>query len=111
MYIETNFRLQRRKGDCSENNGQQLLAEDVSADRTPAMRGVRSSAALSLTVRPLIQPSFVQQRFQTNAAAAPGASGKERVNRLVEEISRLTLLETADLISQLKAAHSKWYGD
>jgi len=53
-------------------------------------------------LRPLIRPSLVHQRFQTNAAAA-GESGRARVNQIVEEISRLTLLETADLISQLKA--------
>jgi hypothetical protein len=48
-----------------------------------------------------IPQSTLQQRFQTTAAT-PGASGKERVNQIVEEISRLTLLETADLIAQLK---------
>lgn len=43
----------------------------------------------------------MQNRFQSTAAT-PGASGKERVSQIVEDISRLTLLETADLISQLK---------
>ena len=53
-----------------------------------------------LILRPL-RSCQMQIRFQTTAAT-PGASGKERVNQLVEDISRLTLLETADLIAQLK---------
>jgi hypothetical protein len=48
-----------------------------------------------------IPESTLQQRFATTAAT-PGTSGKERVNQIVEQISRLTLLETADLIAQLK---------
>jgi hypothetical protein len=51
--------------------------------------------------RQSIPQSTLQQRF-ASTAATPGASGKERVNQIVEEISRLTLLETADLIAQLK---------
>jgi ribosomal protein L7/L12 len=83
-----------------DDNGHQLLTEDVSADSAHGISAVRPYSAVSLSVRPLIWPSLVQQRFQSTAT--PGASGKERVNQIVEEISRLTLLETADLISQLK---------
>jgi hypothetical protein len=56
-----------------------------------------------LRLRPL-RSCQMQIRFQTTAAT-PGASGKERVNQIVEDISRLTLLETGDLIAQLKVHH------
>jgi Ribosomal protein L7/L12 dimerisation domain len=54
-----------------------------------------------LMPRYTIQRCQVQRRLQSTAAE-PGASGKIRVNQLVEDISRLNLLETADLVSQLK---------
>ena len=46
-----------------------------------------------------------------STAAQPGASGKERVAQIVEEISRLTLLETADLVSQLKVGRLFGFAD
>ena len=53
--------------------------------------------------RHVIQRCQLQRRLQSTAAT-PGASGKERVAQIVEDISRLTLLETADLVSQLKVS-------
>jgi hypothetical protein len=64
------------------------------------MHKVKFYSALLIS-RYTIQRCQVQRRLQSNAAE-PGASGKIRVNQLVEDISRLTLLETADLVSQLK---------
>jgi large subunit ribosomal protein L7/L12 len=48
-------------------------------------------------------------RMQSNAAV-PGAAGQERVSKIVDEISRLTLLETADLVAQLKVSVSGQLG-
>jgi hypothetical protein len=41
--------------------------------------------------------------YSTENLAAPGAGGNDpKIASIVEEISKLTLLQTADLVSQLK---------
>ncbi|KAF2675102.1 ClpS-like protein [Microthyrium microscopicum] len=56
-----------------------------------------SRALRSSTLRQRTSPLYLSRRWQTAAAANP------KIDSIVDEISKLTLLETADLVSTLKS--------
>ncbi|KAI0177290.1 histone acetyltransferase 1 [Pestalotiopsis sp. IQ-011] len=60
------------------------------------------SCARSIRVQSSLRPStsFVQRRWESTEAAAPT---NPKIATIVDQISQLTLLETADLVSSLKS--------
>jgi Ribosomal protein L7/L12 dimerisation domain len=77
--------------------------------RGSPIHGLRwNCCSFVLTVRNSIIKRQLQRGYAT---ATPGESGKQQVSQIVEDISRLTLLETADLIAQLKVSYPPGYSD
>lgn len=62
-------------------------------------RHVRSTPSLRITAGALAQQR-ITRRYQSTAAAAAPVNPK--IGSIVDQISQLTLLETADLVSSLK---------
>lgn len=61
-------------------------------------RHVRSTSSLRITTSALAQQR-ITRRYQSTDAAAPT---NPKIATIVDQISQLTLLETADLVSSLK---------
>lgn len=76
-------------------------ARQLSGSVRPSSLRIASSASY-LTARRT--PST--QRWESTEAA-PAASPNPKISQIVDQISTLTLLETADLVSSLKVGHPR----
>ncbi|KAK1144261.1 54S ribosomal protein L12, mitochondrial [Aspergillus melleus] len=62
---------------------------------------VRPSASLRLSSSAYLSQRTITRRWQSTEAEA-AAPANPKINQIVDQISQLTLLETADLVSTLK---------
>lgn len=70
-------------------------------------RAARRFALNAKSIRPATCQYQVSRRWQsTDAPAAAAAPSNPKIATIVDQISQLTLLETADLVSSLKVRHS-----
>ncbi|RAL04096.1 mitochondrial 54S ribosomal protein bL12m [Aspergillus ibericus CBS 121593] len=63
---------------------------------------VRPTATLRLAPSYLSQRT-ISRRWQSTEAEAPAAPANPKITQIVDQISQLTLLETADLVASLKS--------
>jgi hypothetical protein len=85
-----------------------ILALSSSAMAAPASRALRRcicTAKQSAYARPTI--GATQQRIQRRWQSDAAASTNPKIATIVDQISQLTLLETADLVSTLKVRRQR----
>ena len=104
---------------CPPSSSRPLLDMSLSASQT-ALQVCQHVARSSTSIRPRVSsrcvPLFsstqanrqrrIVRRWQSTEAATPTDSTNPKIVSLVDEISKLTLLETADLVTSLKVYFS-----
>jgi large subunit ribosomal protein L7/L12 len=68
-------------------------------------RQLRATASTSASVRAVSAPAL-QQRIARRHNSTEAAAASPKISGIVDQISQLTLLETADLVASLKVALS-----
>lgn len=63
---------------------------------------VRPTASLRLAPTTYLSQRTLSRRWQSTEAEAAAAPANPKITQIVDQISQLTLLETADLVSTLK---------
>lgn len=103
-----NLELQHATGTASSTNprdtySQQPFTMSLSCRYAAqcCARQLRSTPTLRISAGALAQQR-IARRYQSTEAAAAAAPTNPKIAGIVDQISQLTLLETADLVSSLK---------